>query len=73
MVHGQDGRRVYSCPMHPQISQTSPGKCPKSGMDLLPEGTKFGMLRHMIKNPMMLVFMAAVMAAFMAIAMMIMR
>jgi hypothetical protein len=73
MAHGQDGRQIYFCPMHSQVRQTSPGKCPQCGMNLLPEGTRFAMLRHMIKNPMMLTFMAAVMAAFMAIAMMIMR
>jgi hypothetical protein len=32
-------------------------------MDFLPEGTKFGMLRHMIKSPLMLAAMVAVMAA----------
>ena len=46
---------------------------PKCGMDLLPEGTRFGMLRHMIKSPMMLTVMAAVMVAIMAAAMMMMR
>ncbi len=71
MAYEQDGRQIYLCPMHPQIRHTSPGKCPKCGMDLLPEGTRFGMLRHMIKNPTMLAFMVAVMAAFMAIAMII--
>jgi hypothetical protein len=39
-------------------------------MDLLPEGTRFGMLRHMIKSPLMLVVMAAVMLAIMALIMM---
>ena len=34
-------------------------------MDLLPEGTKFAMLRHMSKSPMMLVVMALVMGAIM--------
>jgi len=24
----------YYCPMHPEIVQSSPGKCPKCGMDL---------------------------------------
>jgi Heavy metal binding domain len=73
MVPRQDGTQVYICPMHPQVRRTSPDKCPKCGMDLLPEGTRFGMLRYMIKNPTTLTFVAAVMAAFMAIAMMIMR
>jgi len=35
-------------------------------MDLLPEATRFGMLRHMTKNPLMLVLMAVVILAIMA-------
>jgi Cu(I)/Ag(I) efflux system membrane fusion protein len=26
----------YTCPMHPDVHSTSPGKCPKCGMDLQP-------------------------------------
>ena len=73
MVHGQDGGLVYLCPMHSQVRQTSPVKCPRCGMDLLAEGTRFGMLRHMIKSPLMLTIMAAFMVAIMAAAMMMMR
>jgi hypothetical protein len=31
---------VYSCPMHPEVRSSAPGKCPKCGMDLerLPSG-----------------------------------
>lgn len=64
---------VYFCPMHSEIRQENPGKCPKCGMNLLPEGSRFGLLRHMISSPMHLVAMAALMLAIMAIAMMIMR
>jgi len=39
-------------------------------MELLPEGTRFGMLRHMIKSPLMIIVMAAVMVAIMAAIMM---
>jgi hypothetical protein len=42
-------------------------------MDLVPEGTRFGMLRHMISSPKHLVVMAAAMAALMVAAMMMMR
>jgi hypothetical protein len=42
-------------------------------MDLLPEGARFGLLRHMISSPMHLVVMAAVMVAAIAAAMMMMR
>ncbi len=26
---------VYSCPMHPEVKQASPGSCPKCGMQLV--------------------------------------
>ena len=26
----------YTCPMHPEVRATQPGKCPKCGMDLVP-------------------------------------
>jgi hypothetical protein len=29
---------VYSCPMHPEVSQTEPGSCPQCGMALVPSG-----------------------------------
>ncbi|MFH1436065.1 MAG: heavy metal-binding domain-containing protein [Pseudomonadota bacterium] len=29
-----DEAKVYTCPMHPEIKQSEPGKCPKCGMDL---------------------------------------
>ena len=27
----------YTCPMHPEVVQDGPGKCPKCGMDLQPK------------------------------------
>jgi Heavy metal binding domain len=27
---------VYTCPMHPEVRQPNPGKCPKCGMELVP-------------------------------------
>ncbi len=37
--HSQDqaGKTLYTCPMHPQIVQESPGQCPICGMDLVPQ------------------------------------
>ena len=26
---------MYTCPMHPEVVQAEPGKCPKCGMDLV--------------------------------------
>ncbi|MFV5700619.1 multicopper oxidase domain-containing protein [Flavobacterium sp. XS2P12] len=31
---------TYTCPMHPEIHASKPGKCPKCGMDLIKEKTK---------------------------------
>lgn len=28
---------MYTCPMHPEVRQPGPGRCPKCGMDLVPE------------------------------------
>lgn len=28
---------IYTCPMHPEVQQPKPGKCPKCGMDLVPK------------------------------------
>jgi hypothetical protein len=42
-------------------------------MELLAEGTRFSLVRHMISSPLHLAVMAAVMVAIMATAMMLMR
>jgi hypothetical protein len=59
--------------MHSDVRQSMPGQCPKCGMALLPEGTRFGLLRHMISSPLHLAAMAAVMVALMAAAMMMLH
>ena len=63
---------IYLCPMHPDVRETVAGKCPKCGMDLMPEGTRFALFRHMIGRRSHLVIMAALMVAAMAVAMMMM-
>ena len=73
MNRRREGGQIYLCPMHADVRQSSPGKCPKCGMALLPEGAKFGMLRHMMSSPLHLAVMAAVMIALMAAAMMMLR
>ena len=67
------GGQIYTCPMHKDVRQSSPGKCPHCGMALLPEGTRFGLVRHMLSSPMHIAVMATVMVALMAAAMMMMR
>jgi hypothetical protein len=63
---------IYTCPMHPKVREPSPGKCQQCGMALLPEGTRFALLRHML-TPLHLAIMAVVMIAVMVAAMMLMR
>jgi hypothetical protein len=64
------GGRNYVCPMHSSVRQPNPGKCPECGMDLLPEGTRFAMLRHMTSKPLHRIVMAAVMLIVVVAAMM---
>jgi len=54
------------------VRQIGPGKCPSCGMALLPEGTRFAMIKHMMSGPMPFV-MGAVMIALMAAAIMMWR
>lgn len=37
--HEQTQKEVYTCPMHPEITRTEPGKCPICGMDLVKKET----------------------------------
>jgi Heavy metal binding domain len=64
---------AYTCPMHSDVHAAGPGKCPRCGMALLPEGTRFAFVRHMVSNPFHLAVMLALMAGLMAAAMMMMR
>jgi hypothetical protein len=70
MSPAKDATRSYSCPMHADVRQPGPTKCPKCGMDLVPESARFAMLRHLTGNPWMLAAMVAVMVAIMAAVMM---
>jgi hypothetical protein len=61
-----NGGQIYTCPMHKGIRRNGPGPCPSCGMALLPEGTRFAMVRHMLSSPMHMVVLGAVMVALMA-------
>ena len=63
----------YLCPMHLDVRQPTAGKCPKCGMQLLPAGTRFALLRHMASNAVHLAVMVAAMLAMMAAAMMMLK
>lgn len=48
-MRNRQGFRKYTCPMHPQIIQDGPGKCPLCGMSLVPltkPGTHDGHKAH---------------------------
>ena len=62
---------AYLCPMHGEVRRSDPGLCARCGMPLVPEGTRFALLRHMIGSPRHLATMLAVMLALMAVAMML--
>jgi uncharacterized protein len=35
--HDHGGDATYTCPMHPEVRSSTPGRCPTCGMDLVPE------------------------------------
>ena len=63
----------HVCPMHSGVREAGPGKCPKCGMALVPDGMHFALLRHMLGSPRHIAAMIAIMLALMAAAMMLMR
>ena len=65
MAQTQEAGITYLCPMHPEVRQAGGGKCPRCGMALVAEGARFGLLQHIIANPLMLAIMAAVMVTVM--------
>jgi len=71
MVDLNNSGSTYICPMHPSVRQSSPGKCPKCGMALVPESTRFALLQHLTSNPVHLVVMALIMLAVISTVMMI--
>lgn len=61
--------RAYVCPMHSDVHAVKVGKCPHCHMDLIPEGSRFGIVRHMLGSPLHIAVMVAVMLALMAAVM----
>ena len=64
---------TYICPMHADVRSAEPGVCPHCKMRLMTEGTRFGLLRHMVSSPLHIAVMVAVMLAVMALVMMMWR
>ena len=67
------GKTVYISPIHPDVRQPASGKCPRCGMALLPEGTRFGLVRHVLSSPLHIAVMVALMLALMAGLMLLLR
>ena len=59
--------------MHGDVRESAAAACPKCGMTLLPEDTRFALLKHMASRPLHLAAMVVLMLAIMAAAMMLMR
>jgi Heavy metal binding domain len=59
----------YVCPMHSEVRASGPGTCPHCHMQLVREGARFGLLKH-IFSPLHIAVMVAVMLAVMAAVMM---
>lgn len=59
MVSNENSKTLYICPMHPEIQQPQPGKCPKCGMDLILKGNKPKVQRQTIKDflPLIIIFL----------------
>ena len=67
------GGQIYICPMHPQVRRIALARCPECGMALMPEGTRFALVRHMIASPAHLAAMGVVMASLAVTAMLLAR
>jgi hypothetical protein len=63
--------QTYLCPMHGELRRSDPGLCARCGMPLVPEGTRFALLRHLFGSPRHIALMVALMLALMAVAMML--
>jgi Heavy metal binding domain len=72
-MSSQTTTAVYICPMHADIREARPGRCPTCGMNLVPENARFKFLHHMIGSPAHMAVMAGIMIVVMAAAMLMMR
>jgi hypothetical protein len=59
--------------MHSEVREPRPSKCPRCGMELMPEGTRFALLRHMFSSPLHIMIMVAVMLVIMVGAMILLH
>lgn len=47
----QTTKTIYTCPMHPEVQQAAPGKCPKCGMDLVAKKVTVKAAAKPVQNP----------------------
>jgi hypothetical protein len=59
--------------MHGDERAADPINCPKCGMRLVPEGTRFALFKHMASRPLHIAAMIAAMVVLMAAGMMLVR
>ncbi len=67
------GGKTYICPMHPRIRHGAAGRCFTCDMPLLPEGTRFALLRYMAASPRYLGFIGVALSALALIALVLLR
>ncbi len=67
------GGKVYTCPMHPQVRRSTSGRCLLCDMPLLPEDTRFALLRHMMANPVHVAIIGVALTALALTAVVLLR
>jgi hypothetical protein len=65
----QSGGPVYTCPMHKDVRQSGPGRCPHCDATLQPEGRLSGLFRQLLANPLPLIVMVGIIIVLMIAAM----
>ncbi len=50
-ANAQTTKTIYTCPMHPEVQQAAPGKCPKCGMDLVAKKVTVKAAAKPVQNP----------------------
>lgn len=63
----------FYCPTQRDVRQTAEGKCPHCGMELIREGSRFGIVRHTLSNRLHIAVTVVLMVVVMALVMMMKR